>query len=165
MKKLLPYFAVLFLFAFANAEESPSLWQRFTNFFNPAPSVSEEGKTQDKIRELDKKISTLRVESRREHRPQRKSMLRKEIEELSAKRDSLLATLKTPNEQTKETIIPQKDTTSIQQEIPICSKDTIKIIEREIIREIIRDTVFIHDTIYVCDSIAKTQTDSIQTQK
>ncbi|MBO5950105.1 MAG: hypothetical protein J6Q11_05295 [Fibrobacteraceae bacterium] len=164
MKKLLPYFAALFLFAFANAEESPSLWQRFTNFFNPAPSVSEEGKTQDEIRELDKKISTLRVESRREHRPQRKSMLRKEIEELSAKRDSLLATLKTPNEQTKETITPKKDTT-IQQEIPVCSKDTIKIIEREIIREIIRDTVFIHDTIYVCDSIAKTQTDSIQTQK
>ena len=146
-------------------DEKSSLWQRFTNFFNPAPSVSEEGKTQDEIRELDKKISTLRVESRREHRPQRKSMLRKEIEELSAKRDSLLATLKTPNEQTKETIIPKKDTTTIQKEIPICSKDTIKIIEREIIREIIRDTVFIHDTIYVCDSIAKTQTDSIQTQK
>ena len=92
-------------------------------------------------------------------------MLRKEIEELSAKRDSLLATLKTPNEQTPKVTSPKKDTTSIQQEIPICSKDTIKIIEREIIREIIRDTVFIHDTIYVCDSIAKTQTDSIQTQK
>lgn len=156
----------------SNQAAKPSLWERFTNFFDPEPSVTENGELEQKIRELDKKISTTRSDFRRENRPQRKTMLRKELEDLTSQRDSLLTiyeirkTEKSTVNQTKETSskITLQDSSSTQREehtkkeATVTKTDTIRIIEREIIREIIRDTIYIRDTIFLKDSLCQNPT-------
>lgn len=159
MKLIFPILScVLFSVVSISAEEKPSLWQRFTNFFDPAPSATGNGELELEIQKLDEEIKTLRGEFRREHRPQRKSMLRKELDERSHQRDSLLHLLEnkptskdTANIEIKKETLSKDSTKTEIKNTPI-PKDTVRIIEREIIREIIRDTIYIRDTVYICDS-------------
>lgn len=77
--------------AFAAAEETAetkSMWQKFVGFFSPS-EVEGETPEHEELRKLDRKIRETRDDYSREHRPQRKNMLRLEIEDLNKQRDSL----------------------------------------------------------------------------
>lgn len=87
MKKLVIFLS--FFTSFCIAEEK-GMWQKFVDFFSPSPSVDGNSELEQNIQKLDKKIQSTKNDYNREHRPQRKSMLKREIEDLTHERDSLL---------------------------------------------------------------------------
>lgn len=72
------------------AEEEKSLWQRFVDWFKPAPSLEGEGPLYDELRELDVKIDRTEGRYSRERRPGNKTRLKKELEDLKIKREKLV---------------------------------------------------------------------------
>ncbi len=73
-----------------HAEEEKSLWQRFVDWFKPAPSLEGEGPLYDELRELDVKIDRTEGRYSRERRPGNKTRLKKELEDLKIKREKLV---------------------------------------------------------------------------
>ena len=73
-----------------HAEEEKSLWQKFVDWFKPAPTLVGEGPLYDELRELDSKIDRVEGRYSRERRPGNKTRLKKEIEDLRTKRDKLV---------------------------------------------------------------------------
>lgn len=81
--------------ALATAEDSAgnkSMWQKFVGFFSPS-EVEGETPEHEELRKLDRKIRETRDDYSREHRPQRKNMLKLELEDLNKQRDSLAAVI------------------------------------------------------------------------
>jgi len=66
-----------------------SLWQKFTSFFDPSPSVEGEGPEYDELRAMDEEINKLEGKYSRERRPGNKARIKKEMEALREKRDKL----------------------------------------------------------------------------
>lgn len=73
-----------------HAEEEKSLWQRFVDWFKPAPTLEGEGPLYDELRELDVKIDRTEGRYSRERRPGNKTRLKKELEDLKIKREKLV---------------------------------------------------------------------------
>ena len=69
------------------AEEEKSLWQRFVDWFKPAPTLEGEGPLYDELRELDVKIDRTEGRYSRERRPGNKTRLKKELEDLNKRFD------------------------------------------------------------------------------
>jgi hypothetical protein len=116
----------------SHAEEK-SLWQRFKDFFSPMPSVEGEGPEYDKLRELDKRINTLEGKYSRERRPNNKANIKKELDALKAERAALEEQIR------KNPPQPSSSAAAPQSEVPTCKTDTV----------FVRDTVLVHDTLYV----------------
>ena len=72
------------------AEEEKSLWQRFVDWFKPAPSLEGEGPLYDELRELEIQIDRIEGRYSRERRPGNKTRLKKEMEDLKTKREKLI---------------------------------------------------------------------------
>lgn len=72
------------------AEEEKSLWQRFVDWFKPAPSLEGEGPLYDELRELETQIDRIEGRYSRERRPGNKTRLKKEMEDLKTKREKLI---------------------------------------------------------------------------
>lgn len=151
--------------------EEKGMWQKFVDFFSPSPSVEGNSELEQNIQKLDKKIQSTRQDYNREHRPQRKTMLKREIEDLTKERDSLITVLE--NQKNIIDTIPSSSTDSssscssssssissssvvssiqpvaIQQPAEQC--DTIWVIQKKVIHDTIyvRDTVIVHDTLFI----------------
>lgn len=169
MKRLVIFAAIAF--SLAQAEESKGMWQRFVDFFSPSSSVEGKNDIEKEIQKVEKKIQTTKNDFNREHRPQRKSMLRKELDDLNHTRDSLFTILEQQNVSSSGTVSSSsevsvssvaesssseavssssKDESSSSVEeickpVPAEHCDTVWVIEKRIVH----DTVFVHDTVYV----------------
>ena len=120
------------LASLSHAEEK-SLWQKFKDFFSPMPTVEGEGPEYDKLRELDKRINTLEGKYSRERRPNNKANIKKELDALKAERATLEEQIR------KNPPQPSSSAAAPQSEVPTCKTDTV----------FVRDTVVVHDTLYV----------------
>ena len=87
------------------AEEEKSLWQRFVDWFKPAPTLEGEGPLYDELRELDVKIDRTEGRYSRERRPGNKTRLKKELEDLKIKREKLVEKILEEEKATKETLL------------------------------------------------------------
>ena len=144
------------------AEEEKSLWQRFVDWFKPAPSLEGEGPIYDELRELETQIDRIEGRYSRERRPGNKTRLKKEMEDLKTKREKLIDRIReeekakknaqsttessatTPassanNAPTSSTPLTDASTSSASLSQAVCAHDTV----------FVRDTVIIHDTLYV----------------
>lgn len=120
------------LASLSHAEEK-SLWQKFKDFFSPMPTVEGEGPEYDKLREMDKRINTLEGKYSRERRPNNKANIKKELDALKAERATLEEQIR------KNPPQPSSSAAAPQSEVPTCKTDTV----------FVRDTVLVHDTLYV----------------
>ena len=134
-------FLVLGIATLSHAEEK-SLWQKFKDFFSPMPTVEGEGPEYDKLRDLNKRINTLEGKYSRERRPNNKANIKKELEALKAERDALEEELrKNPPRSSSSAIASSSAPQSANSTTPVatCKTDTL----------FVRDTVIVHDTLYV----------------
>ncbi|WP_290731022.1 hypothetical protein [Fibrobacter sp. UBA3629] len=149
-----------------HAEEEKSLWQRFVDWFKPAPSLEGEGPLYDELRELETQIDRIEGRYSRERRPGNKTRLKKEMEDLKTKREKLIDRIReeekskknaqgttannaaTPassasNAPTNSTPLTGASTgasaSSASLSQAVCAHDTV----------FVRDTVIVHDTLYV----------------
>ena len=144
-----------------HAAEEKSLWQRFIDWFKPAPTLEGEGPLYDELKALDEKIDRIEGRYSRERRPGNKSRLKKEMEDLRVQRDELVqrildeeATKKNqpavatpasssakqvPASSASTTRTEAKSSAASAKEVSTCKPDTV----------FVRDTVVIHDTLYV----------------
>lgn len=149
-----------------HAEEEKSLWQRFVDWFKPAPSLEGEGPLYDELRELETQIDRIEGRYSRERRPGNKTRLKKEMEDLKTKREKLIDRIReeekskknaqgttannaaTPassasNAPTNSTPSTGASTgasaSSASLSQAVCAHDTV----------FVRDTVIVHDTLYV----------------
>lgn len=130
------------------AEEEKSLWQRFVDWFKPAPSLEGEGPLYDELRELETQIDRIEGRYSRERRPGNKTRLKKEMEDLKTKREKLIDKIREEEKAKKNAPAVQPvaasssataaDTSKAAQ-ADICAHDTV----------FVRDTVVVHDTLYV----------------
>lgn len=151
------------------AEEEKSLWQKFVDWFKPAPTLEGEGPLYDELRELDSKIDRVEGRYSRERRPGNKTRLKKEIEDLRTKRDKLVERIREEEKAKRnQPLVPPPAssdakanssavamssaaaptapaTSSVSaapapaKQVPACATDTV----------FVRDTVIVHDTLYV----------------
>lgn len=129
------------------AEEEKSLWQRFVDWFKPAPSLEGEGPLYDELRELETQIDRIEGRYSRERRPGNKTRLKKEMEDLKTKREKLIDRIREEEKAKKNAPVVQTvaasssataaDTSKAAQ--AVCAHDTV----------FVRDTVIVHDTLYV----------------
>lgn len=178
MKRLVIFAAIAF--SLAQAEESKGMWQRFVDFFSPSSSVEGKNDIEKEIQKVEKKIQTTKNDFNREHRPQRKSMLRKELDDLNHTRDSLFTILEQQNVSSNGTVSSSSEVSvssvaesssseavSSSSVISSSSKDESSSSVQEICKpvpaehcdtvwviekRIVHDTVFVHDTVYVQES-------------
>ena len=130
------------------AEEEKSLWQRFVDWFKPAPSLEGEGPLYDELRELETQIDRIEGRYSRERRPGNKTRLKKDMEDLKTKREKLIDRIREEEKAKKNAPVVQPvaasssataaDTSKAAQ-ADICAHDTV----------FVRDTVIVHDTLYV----------------
>lgn len=135
----------LILSTSASAEEK-SMWQKFKDFFSPVPTVVGEGPEYDELRDLDQQINKLEGRYSRERRANNKRNLRKQIDELKAKRESLAEKIEAKEKAEKEkqkTAISSATVALPSSSTTLCHSDTITI----------RDTLFVHDTITIHDTL------------
>ena len=143
------------------AKEEKSLWQRFIDWFKPAPTLEGEGPLYDELKALDEKIDRIEGRYSRERRPGNKSRLKKEMEDLRVQRDELVqrildeeaakknqpavaapassSTKQAPASSANKTQTDAKSSAASAKEVSACKPDTV----------FVRDTVVIHDTLYV----------------
>lgn len=144
-----------------HAAEEKSLWQRFIDWFKPAPSLEGEGPLYDELKALDEKIDRIEGRYSRERRPGNKSRLKKEMEDLRVQRDELVqrildeeaakknqpavaapassSTKQAPASSANKTQTDAKSSAASAKEVSASKPDTV----------FVRDTVVIHDTLYV----------------
>jgi hypothetical protein len=136
------------------AEEEKSLWQRFVDWFKPAPSLEGEGPLYDELRELETQIDRIEGRYSRERRPGNKTRLKKEMEDLKTKREKLIdkireeekakknaqgTTESSATTPTSSAIVADTSKSAAKTTAAVCTPDTV----------FVRDTVIVHDTLYV----------------
>ena len=126
------------------AEEEKSLWQKFVDWFKPAPSLEGEGPLYDELRELENQIDRTEGRYSRERRPGNKTRLKKELEDLKTRRDNLVEKIRAEEEAKKNAPASSSavaDTSEPAKPIAAeaCAHDTV----------FVHDTVTVHDTLYV----------------
>lgn len=152
VKRPFLFASVLLLVVSAHSDDR-SLWQKFVDFFSPAPAVTCDGPDCDALRELDKKIGKVEGRYSRERRPVHKDRLKKELDSLQVVRDSLWAVVEAkPQADSVKAAAPAKieevvesktvevaapETESVKKDV--CAHDTVYV----------RDTIVVHDTLYV----------------
>ena len=123
------------------AQEEKSLWQKFVDWFKPAPSLEGEGPLYDELRELENQIDRTEGRYSRERRPGNKTRIKKELEDLKTKRENLIKKIREEEKAKKN--VPASSSATAEKPAPvatdICAHDTV----------FVRDTVVVHDTLYV----------------
>ena len=139
-----------------HAAEEKSLWQRFIDWFKPAPTLEGE------LKELDDKIDRIEGRYSRERRPGNKSRLKKEMESLRAQRDALVQKILDEEAAKKNQPVAAAPASSSAKQVPASSAATapatVPASSATAAKDVsackpdtvfVRDTVVIHDTLYV----------------
>lgn len=152
MNRALFGFAAVLLLSVSAHSDDRSIWQKFVDFFSPAPAVTCDGAVCDELRDLDSKIGKVEGRYSRERRPFQKEKLKKELDSLQVVRDSLWTivdakqdTVKTENKSSaKSAEITSVETT------PVKESEKVEVKKLEVC---VHDTVFVHDTVVVHDTL------------
>ncbi len=142
-----------------HAEEEKSLWQRFVDWFKPAPSLEGEGPLYDDLRELETQIDRIEGRYSRERRPGNKTRLKKEMEDLKTKREKLIDKIREEEKAKKNqpavaapATVPASSaaTPASSAAVADTSKPAVNVTETCAHDTVfVRDTVIVHDTLYV----------------
>ncbi len=142
-----------------HAEEEKSLWQRFVDWFKPAPTLEGEGPLYDELRELDNQIDRTEGRYSRERRPGNKTRLKKELEDLRTKREKLVERIREEEKAKKNqpavaapATVPASSaaTPASSAAVADTSKPAVNVTETCAHDTVfVRDTVIVHDTLYV----------------
>ena len=146
-----------------HAEEEKSLWQRFVDWFKPAPALEGEGPLYDELRELDVKIDRIEGRYSRERRPGNKTRLKKEMEDLKTKREMLVKKILEEEKAKKNQPAVAAPASSSAKQVPASSAttptssatvaDTSKSATKTTAAVCTPDTVFVRDTVVVHDTL------------
>ena len=140
--------------------EEKSMWTKFVEFFSPSSSVEGDGPLYDQVRELDRKINRVEGKYARERRPMNKDRYKKELIQLREERETLMKQIeaeeknKGKSSAVAKSSFSEKAASSSSQVVSsaaqssssveavvaaVCKPDTVYV----------RDTVVVHDTLYV----------------
>ena len=140
--------------------EEKSMWTKFVEFFSPSSSVEGDGPLYDQVRELDRKINRVEGKYARERRPMNKDRYKKELIQLREERETLMKQIeaeeknKGKSSAVAKSSFSEKAASSSSQAVSsaaqssssveavvaaVCKPDTVYV----------RDTVVVHDTLYV----------------
>ena len=157
--KLMIACAAVVLVSAGYAEEK-STWQKFVEFFSPSSSVEGDGPLYDQVRELDRKINRVEGKYARERRPMNKERYKKELVQLREEREALMKKIEAEEKNKGQSSAVAKSSSSVKavssssQAVSsaaqssssadaavaaTCKPDTVYV----------RDTVVVHDTLYV----------------
>ncbi len=158
--KLILACAAIVLVSAGYAEEK-STWQKFVEFFSPSSTVEGDGPLYDQVRELDRKINRVEGKYARERRPMNKDRYKKELVQLREEREALMKKIEAEEKNKGKSSAVAKSSSSVKaassssQAVSsaaqssssakaavveaTCKPDTVYV----------RDTVVVHDTLYV----------------
>ena len=157
--KLMIACAAVALVSVGYAEEK-SMWTKYVEFFSPSSSVEGDGPLYDQVRELDRKINRVEGKYARERRPMNKDRYKKELIQLREERETLMKQIeaeeknKGKSSAVAKSSFSEKAASSSSQAVSsaaqssssveavvaaVCKPDTVYV----------RDTVVVHDTLYV----------------
>lgn len=134
-------------------------WQKFVEFFSPSSSVEGDGPLYDQVRELDRKINRVEGKYARERRPMNKERYKKELIQLREEREALMkqieaeeknkgkssavakssSSVKVVSSSSQAVSSAAQSSSSVETAAANCKPDTVYV----------RDTVVVHDTLYV----------------
>ena len=141
----------------AGYAEEKSMWTKFVEFFSPSSTVKGEGPLYDQIRELDRKINRVEGKYARERRPMTKDRYKKELIQLREEREALMKKIEAEekNKGKYSSSVAQSSSAEAKSSSSVkvaassssvavaattaCNPDTVYV----------RDTVVVHDTLYV----------------
>ncbi|MBO7106509.1 MAG: hypothetical protein J6W22_13695 [Fibrobacter sp.] len=153
--KLMLTCAAVVLVSAGYAEEK-SMWTKFVEFFSPSSTVEGDGPLYDQVRELDRKINRVEGKYARERRPMNKERYKKELIQLREEREALMKKIEAEEKNKGKSSAVSKSSSSVKAvssssqavssssaEVAVavegCKPDTVYV----------RDTVVVHDTLYV----------------
>ena len=154
---MMPLWIAVALVVSAGYAEEKSTWQKFVEFFSPSSSVEGEGPLYDQVRELDRKINRVEGKYARERRPMTKDRYKKELIQLREEREALMKKIEAEekNKGKSSSSAVAKSSSSVKAAVSSsssvassasvavavegCKPDTVYV----------RDTVVVHDTLYV----------------
>ena len=140
----------------AGYAEEKSMWTKFVEFFSPSSTVEGDGPLYDQVRELDRKINRVEGKYARERRPMNKERYKKELIQLREEREALMKKIEAEEKNKGKSSAVSKSSSSVKAvssssqavssssaEVAVavegCKPDTVYV----------RDTVVVHDTLYV----------------
>ena len=157
LKFMMPLWIAVALVVSAGYAEEKSTWQKFVEFFSPSSSVEGEGPLYDQVRELDRKINRVEGKYARERRPMTKDRYKKELIQLREEREALMKKIEAEekNKGKYSSSVAQSSSAEAKSSSSVkvaassssvavaattaCNPDTVYV----------RDTVVVHDTLYV----------------
>lgn len=170
-------FGLLFCSVLALAEDAPkkSLWQSFVGFFDPSEEPQGEGELYQKLADLDKQIHSEEQAYSRERRPQKKSRIKYHLKELRGQRDELVLEIEAQGKsstayssssaqsapQSSSAVSSSSAQASSSSALPPSSSSfetssssiAVVLAKEPVMALLFRDTVYIHDTVFVCDTL------------
>jgi hypothetical protein len=138
--------------------EEKSMWTKFVEFFSPSSTVEGEGPLYDQVRELDRKINRVEGKYARECRPMTKDRYKKELVQLREEREALMKKIEAEEKNKGKSSAVAKSSSSVKAAVSSSSaaKSSSSVESVTVAVEgckpdtvYVRDTVVVHDTLYV----------------
>lgn len=138
--------------------EEKSMWTKFVEFFSPSSTVEGEGPLYDQVRELDRKINRVEGKYARERRPMTKDRYKKELVQLREEREALMKKIEAEEKNKGKSSAVAKSSSSVKAAVSSSSaaKSSSSVESVTVAVEgckpdtvYVRDTVMVHDTLYV----------------
>jgi hypothetical protein len=138
--------------------EEKSMWTKFVEFFSPSSTVEGEGPLYDQVRELDRKINRVEGKYARERRPMTKERYKKELVQLREEREALMKKIEAEEKNKGKSSAVAKSSSSVKAAVSSSSaaKSSSSVESVTVAVEgckpdtvYVRDTVVVHDTLYV----------------
>jgi hypothetical protein len=138
--------------------EEKSMWTKFVEFFSPSSTVEGEGPLYDQVRELDRKINRVEGKYARERRPMTKDRYKKELVQLREEREALMKKIEAEEKNKGKSSAVAKSSSSVKAAVSSSSaaKSSSSVESVTVAVEgckpdtvYVRDTVVVHDTLYV----------------
>jgi hypothetical protein len=135
-----------------------SMWTKFVEFFSPTSEVEGEGPLYDQVRELDRKINRVEGKYARERRPMTKDRYKKELIQLREEREALMKKIEAEEKNKGKSSAVAKSSSSVKAAVSSSSaaKSSSSVESVTVAVEgckpdtvYVRDTVVVHDTLYV----------------
>lgn len=140
--------------------EEKSMWTKFVEFFSPSSTVEGEGPLYDQVRELDRKINRVEGKYARERRPMTKDRYKKELVQLREEREALMKKIEAEEKNKGKSSAVAKSSSSVKVAVSSSSSSALK--SSSSVESVtvavegckpdtvyVRDTVVVHDTLYV----------------